>query len=288
MLKNVLIVSLILFCSVFASILAFDDLTAQNIDSKQKILALVNSERAAAGLPPFEINPVLDRIADIRSKELLESFSHIRPDGRSFESIFYDFNTRYSSCGENIAKGYRSAEDVMAGWMNSPGHRKNILNPKFKYIGVGEISDNSNCLHWVQVFSGDISGDISGFKNEILSLVNSERKKAGISPLIMDPALYRFAGQRTAEIVRCYSHNRPDGRSFSSIFKDNDIRYFLYGENIAKGQVDPKAVMRDWMNSPGHRKNILNPEFKYIGIGVIPDNSNCLHWVQLFAGERFS
>ena len=130
--------------------------------------------------------------------------------------------------------------------------------------------------------------NITTFLEYWISAPRLKIKKAGISPLIMDPALYRFAGQRSAEIVRCYSHNRPDGRSFSSIFKDNDIRYFLYGENIAKGQVDPKAVMRDWMNSPGHRKNILNPEFKYIGIGVIPDNSNCLHWVQLFAGERFS
>lgn len=78
-----------------------------------------------------------------------------------------------------------------------------------------------------------------------------------------------------------FDHTRPDGSSFSSIFKDMGISYYTAGENIAMGYPSPEAVVAGWMNSPGHRANILNANFNAIGVGYAPGNA----WVQLFIGS---
>lgn len=117
----------------------------------KQVVALVNEERAAVGLNPLIINESAMSAAAVRSKEIRQSFSHTRPDGSSFSTALKEQGISYRGSGENIAYGQRSPKEVMKAWMNSSGHRANILNEKFTSIGVGCYEANG-VLYWTQLF----------------------------------------------------------------------------------------------------------------------------------------
>ena len=107
----------------------------------------------------------------------------------------------------------------------------------------------------------------AAYINRIVELVNEERAKVGLSPVTLDKKVQAAAQVRAKEIVTSFSHTRPDGTSFSTALKEQNVSYRGSGENIAWGQKSPEAVMNAWMNSSGHRANILNKNFKTIGVG---------------------
>lgn len=116
----------------------------------------------------------------------------------------------------------------------------------------------------------------------VVELVNQERAKQGLSPLSTMPSLTAAANIRAPELVTLFSHNRPDGTQCFTAFKEAKVTgYFTAGENIAAGYSTPEAVMNGWMNSPGHRANILTADFTHIGVGYY---NGC--WVQMFIGVR--
>ena len=114
-----------------------------------EVLRLCNIERAKEGLDSLSMNETLQDICNVREKELVTLFSHDRPDGTDCYSAIPS-GYEWSNVGENIARGQRNPAEVVESWMNSPGHRANILNPEFSYMGVGY---NSNGNNWVQFFS---------------------------------------------------------------------------------------------------------------------------------------
>lgn len=130
----------------------------------------------------------------------------------------------------------------------------------------------------------DTSEDIGelSYAEQIVNLVNEERAKAGLSALTLDTEITAVANVRAKEIKQLFSHTRPDGSSFSTALKEQGVTFRGSGENIAWGQKTPEQVMNGWMNSDGHRANILNENFKNIGIGHYQDENGTNHWVQLF------
>ncbi len=120
----------------------------------QKVVVLTNQERIQEGLEPLTISKSAAEAAAVRAKEIAESFSHTRPDGRSFSTALKDQGVSYRSAGENIAWGQTTPEEVVTGWMNSSGHRANILSSKFTSIGVGFYRSSSGRTYWVQLFVG--------------------------------------------------------------------------------------------------------------------------------------
>lgn len=123
----------------------------QNI--AKEVLSLVNQARTQNGLSPLNWNTSLEEAAMIRSKELVNNFSHTRPDG---SSCFTVININYYTAGENIAAGQYNAQAVFDSWMNSEGHRANILSENFTDIGISLYSDESSPYkyNWVQIFAG--------------------------------------------------------------------------------------------------------------------------------------
>ena len=119
----------------------------------EQVVKLVNEERAKAGLPALKMDADITAAANVRAKEIKQKFSHARPDGSSFSSVLKEQGVSFRGSGENIAWGQKSAEQVMNGWMNSDGHRANILNPNFKNIGVGHYQDENGVNYWVQLFT---------------------------------------------------------------------------------------------------------------------------------------
>lgn len=121
----------------------------------KEVLKLVNKERTKHGLSSLKLDPTLTKAAYARSKEITKVFDHYRPNGTICFSILKNYNYSYQTVGENIAAGQPSAASVMNGWMNSPGHKSNILNKDFKRIGVGYYKKSSSdyTYYWVQIFS---------------------------------------------------------------------------------------------------------------------------------------
>lgn len=128
----------------------------------------------------------------------------------------------------------------------------------------------------------DQEEDQDAYRNAVVDLVNAERAKAGLRPLSVDTRAAQAAQLRAQEIKNTFSHTRPDGSSFSTALNQAGASYRGAGENIAYGQNSPKAVMQGWMNSSGHRANILNKDYTAIGVGHYKDASGTDYWTQLF------
>lgn len=118
-----------------------------------EVVELVNKERAKAGLEPLKSNWQVSRVAQFKSNEMRDKnyFSHTSPTYGSPFDMLKNFNIQFTSAAENIAKGQTTAQAVMNSWMNSEGHRKNILTPSFTEIGVGHSTGNGPTL-WTQIF----------------------------------------------------------------------------------------------------------------------------------------
>lgn len=122
----------------------------------------------------------------------------------------------------------------------------------------------------------------TSYATQILNLVNEEREKSGLSPLTLDTSASAAAGVRASEIATNFSHTRPNGASFSTALTEAGASFRSAGENIAYGQTSPSQVMNSWMNSSGHRANILSKNYTRIGIAHYTDASGTDYWVQLF------
>lgn len=118
------------------------------------------------------------------------------------------------------------------------------------------------------------------FAFQVLDLINEERSENGLNPLVMDTSLLETAMQRGFENIIYWNHTRPSG---ADCFSANKL---MMGENIAAGQENPKDVMISWMNSQGHRENILTARYKSVGVGCVEING-VFFWVQCF-GEQIS
>ena len=129
-----------------------DEDTEENSTYAEQIVALVNVEREKAGLAPVALSIELGQVAMIRAKEIEVSFSHTRPNGSYFTSVLQENGITYRLAGENIAWGQKSPEEVMNAWMNSAGHRANILNANFKELGVAHYQNARGVNYFVQLF----------------------------------------------------------------------------------------------------------------------------------------
>ncbi len=118
---------------------------------EQEVIQLVNQERAKNGLSPLKYDWELARVAEHKSLDMhnIGYFSHTSPTYGSPFDMMKNYGIRYKAAGENIAQGQTSAQQVMNAWMNSSGHRANILNSTYTHIGVGYVSDGH---YWTQMF----------------------------------------------------------------------------------------------------------------------------------------
>ena len=128
------------------------------------------------------------------------------------------------------------------------------------------------------------STEVSAFEQEVLELTNAERTKAGLAPLTLDTELSKVARIKSQDMKdqNYFSHTSPTYGSPFDMMKTFGISYTSAAENIAQGQTTPKEVVQAWMNSQGHRENILNASYTHIGIGHVSDGN---YWTQMFIGK---
>lgn len=317
----------------------------------QDVLKLVNQERTQQGLDPLTLSEKLDQAADDYSQTMLDAkhFSHTGPDGSSMTQRIEDAGyTNWRSLAENIAAGQRTPEQVVQGWMNSPGHRANILRDSVTHMGLGFAEGNNGDRYgnrWTQVFGagpnpGTYQTETVGgspapaptpnptpaptpapmptptpnpmpaptpdpipdpgtgagnnpvkqtdqFDRDVLKLVNEERTQRGLKPLNMGEKLDQSADDYSQAMIdeNRFSHTGSNGSSPGDRLRTAGYTdWNTWAENIAAGQQTPKEVVNSWMNSAGHRANILNDRLTHMGLGYAEGNANYGNrWTQVFA-----
>ncbi|WP_335786884.1 CAP domain-containing protein [Brachyspira pulli] len=127
-------------------------LYSQNNSDVELALKSINEIRENEGLYPLEISEELNNIANIRSKELAISFSHIRPNNTKYDELLYENRIRVFSSDENIAYRFKNAETVISYWMNSNQYKLNIVSDKFTHVGISHYAVNGEDF-WVIIFA---------------------------------------------------------------------------------------------------------------------------------------
>ncbi|MFD6209961.1 CAP domain-containing protein [Peribacillus sp. NPDC060253] len=127
-----------------------------NQSVEQQILSLVNEERSKKGLPSLAMDSAISHVAILKSEDMRDNnyFNHTSPRYGSPFEMMKSFGVSYNYAGENIAAGQPSAEAVMNSWLNSPGHKANILNKNYSKIGIGHATGGKYSHYWTQQFTG--------------------------------------------------------------------------------------------------------------------------------------
>ena len=158
-------------------------------------------------------------------------------------------------------------------------------------VGLSEIkAANTHIKNYDLIYPGDkikipsTDSETAAYEKEVVRLVNVERRRAGLSELSYDWQLSRVARYKSQDMRQnnYFSHTSPTYGSPFQMMKSFGISYRSAGENIAKGQATPQAVVDAWMSSPGHRANILNASFTHIGVGYVADGR---YWTQMFISK---
>jgi len=157
-------------------------------------------------------------------------------------------------------------------------------------IGVSELIKanqqikNPNLIYPGQKIYIPSIDDVKALENEVIRLTNIERAKAGLPALKANWQLSRVARYKSQDMINknYFSHQSPTYGSPFKMMESFGLRFMAAGENIAYGQRTPQEVVRMWMNSPGHRANILSPSYTEIGVGVAKKSNGTLYWTQMF------
>jgi len=189
-----------------------------------------------------------------------------------------------NSCGYNITsnniKDAGTLEDILA-YANKPNNTTGNATKAPAATSAPSKTTTSQSPTTSNNTTTTTNTGVSNYASEVLRLVNVERSKAGLPALTTNQTLTSAANKRAQEIKQTFSHTRPNGSSCFTVLGEFGISYRTAGENIAYGQKTPQEVVNGWMNSPGHRANILSSNFGKVGIGVYQSNG-VYYWTQLF------
>lgn len=281
------------------------------------MVQLVNQERTRYGLPQLASDSLLSKIARLKAQDFIDNnyFAHTSPTYGTFREMLTRFGAGYTNAGENLALSYTVARAHTA-LMNSAGNKANILNSGYKRVGIG-IAVKDSKKYIVQIFTdggqpssggttqppgtnppqppstgtnppGTTDPGTSGLtanEQRMLSLVNSERAKYGLSPLVANLKLTQVARLKAKDMIEkgYFSHTSPTYGSPFDMMRQFGITYRTAGENLA-GAPGVDTAHTNLMNSPGHRANILNGSFKEVGIGILSGSQYGMIFVQMFKG----
>ena len=249
-------------------------------DPRQELLRLINADRQRAGAPPLRLSEPLTRAAEEHAAEVVRRGSLETGSTEDMRRRLKRVGYQAHSWVERLATSHGSPATVLREWQKGDaGGYRELLGSEVRDLGIGldRLGRASLYVFLYAVPEGDwfargTSGvrDLDRVRAEMLARVNAARKKAGAQPLRSNSKL-DLAAQRHAEdmLARNYfAHASPEKKTVRERATAAGYDWDRIGENIAEGQFSVDEVMDTWMNSPGHRKNILDPNFKELGVGL--------------------
>ncbi|MGW3651269.1 CAP domain-containing protein [Streptomyces sp. NPDC000878] len=262
--------------------------TPGSLSPADGFLALVNSARAAAGSPPVSLDTRLAAAAQAHAADMASAgrLGTESRDGTSVHQRVSAAGYTYLTVGEHLVSGPRTPEEFVDYCLRTDRARRTLHDPAFTQVGLAYVTGSrTGDTYWTALWARPLMpGDLVRTATEVTDLTNRERARAGLPPLATDALLTRAAQAHSTDMVvrAFYSHTGPDGsQPWDRAATAGSTRRTI-GENIACGQRSPAEVVEGWMNSPGHRANILKREFTHIGIGFAGGGKAGTYWTQLF------
>jgi uncharacterized protein YkwD/stress response protein SCP2 len=253
-------------------------------------LELVNTARAAAGSPPVRADSRLLGAARAHAAAMAAAgtLSVETRDGVSVHQRVVSAGFAYLTVGEHLVSGPRTPAEFVAYCLRAERTRRTLHDGRFTHAGWAHVTGGpSGDTYWTAVWAVPLTSDgLARTTAHVVDLTNRERAGAGLPALAVDARLTAAAQAHSADMVArdFYSHTDPDGgRPWDRAAAAGAARRTV-GENIACGQRSPADVVEGWMNSPGHRANILKADFTHIGVGLAGGGRAGTYWTQLFGG----
>ncbi|OEH92480.1 CAP domain-containing protein [Bacillus solimangrovi] len=222
------------------------------------------SSAASNGLSPEQIEKI-----KINCEVPQGSINAMLPEAVDHINKKYNLNINPENLNINYASKAPAKQEAQATQPNTPSQPAEAQTP----------AESTK-----QEKTEETSSALSQFEKEVVDLTNAERAKNGLAALEIDEELSKVARAKSADMQsnKYFDHNSPTYGSPFDMMKQFGISYKTAGENIAYGQKTPQEVVNAWMNSEGHRKNILNGQFTHIGVGFVEQGN---YWTQMFIGK---
>lgn len=252
------------------------------------LLALVGAERSRAGVRPVTADARLSAAARAHAADMA-AHGRLGVESAAGTSLFQRITAggyAYLTLAEHLVSGPRTPAEFMDYCLRGTERGAPVRDPAFAHIGVGHaIRAGSGEAYWTVVWAEPFSrAGLERVTAEVLALTVAERRAAGLRPLAADPRLTAAAQDHSADMAGrgFYAHTTPEGSEPWDRAAAAGAAHRGIGENIACGQRTPAEVVRGWMNSPGHRANILKPDFTHLGVGYATGGPAGTYWTQLF------
>nr|WP_032544791.1 CAP domain-containing protein [Clostridioides difficile] len=299
-LKTILALGVLTLATASSAVTASASSLENNVNISNKSLVYSNTKYKFSAKPNCSVKPELKPDKDNSCKDKNHndkncnntnkpednnnSDSTNKPDNNKPESSKPEDNNNSGSTNKpdnNKPESNKPEDNNNSGSTDKPDNNKpesNKPEDNNNSDSTNKPDDNNN--------SGSTSESFSAYQKEVVDLVNIERAKAGLNPLTLDSSISNVATKKSQDMIdnNYFSHNSPTYGSPFDMLKKFGISYKTAGENIAMGQKTPKEVVNAWMNSEGHRKNIMNPNFSKIGVGVAQKSGGSIYWTQIFVG----
>lgn len=253
------------------------------------LTVLVNSRRSGAGVRPVTVDARLAAAARAHAADMAAHgrLSAESPSGTSLFQRVTAAGYAYLVLTEHLVSGPRSAAEFVDYCLVGSERRAAFTDGTFTHFGPGHAVDGAGRTYWTVLWARPYTpAGLERAVAEVLALTNAERAAAALPPLAADPRLAAAAQAHSADMAGrdFYSHTTPEGREPWDRARAAGAAHRATGENIACGQRTPAEVVRGWMDSPGHRANILTPGFTHLGVGYAPSGRAGTYWTQLFGG----
>ncbi|MDV9274670.1 CAP domain-containing protein [Clostridioides difficile] len=299
-LKTILALGVLTLATASSAVTASASSLENNVNISNKSLVYSNTKYKFSAKPNCSVKPELKPDKDNSCKDKNHndkncnntnkpednnnSDSTNKPDNNKPESNKPEDNNNSGSTNKpdnNKPESNKPEDNNNSGSTDKPDNNKpesNKPEDNNNSDSTNKPDDNNN--------SGSTSESFSAYQKEVVDLVNIERAKAGLNPLTLDSSISNVATKKSQDMIdnNYFSHDSPTYGSPFDMLKKFGISYKTAGENIAMGQKTPKEVVNAWMNSEGHRKNIMNPNFSKIGVGVAQKSGGSIYWTQIFVG----
>ncbi|MFE5034640.1 CAP domain-containing protein [Streptomyces sp. NPDC056683] len=252
------------------------------------LLGLVNSARARAGRPPVAPDARLTSAALAHASAMADAgrLAGESSDGVSVHQRIGATGFAYVTVGEHLVSGPRTPAEFVDYCLRTEDARRTLLDPSFTHAGLAHArGPRDGDTYWTALWARPLTqAELTRTRAEVADLTNRERTRAGLRPLAADPQLAAAAQAYSTDMATrdFYSHTSPEGTQPWDRAAAAGSRRRTIGENIACGQRSAAEVVEGWMNSPGHRANILKPDFTHIGVGFAGGGRAGTYWTQLF------
>ncbi|QEU84212.1 CAP domain-containing protein [Streptomyces viridosporus] len=251
-------------------------------------LAPVNSARSRVGSPPVALDARLVSAARAHAAAMAAG-GRLGIESRDGVSVYQRVIAAgypYLTVGEHLVSGPRTPAEFVSYCLRNEPPRRTLHDPAFTHVGLAHADGGpSGDVYWTALWASPLTPEgLDRAAAEVVGLTNRERARAGLPSLSPDPLLTAAAQAHSTDMVArdFYSHTAPDGSGPGDRAAAAGSARRTIGENIACGRRSAAEVVRGWMNSPGHRANILGPDFTHIGVGFAGGGRAGTYWTQLF------